>query len=83
LIDLYLIEERRALSIPYQHLWFFTTRTLSNLLEANGFMTVDCRTISFFADKAVGIRHYLGKLTNITLDLTRFVGSIFFVGRRL
>jgi 2-polyprenyl-3-methyl-5-hydroxy-6-metoxy-1,4-benzoquinol methylase len=83
LVDLHLLRERSSLSIPYQHLWFFTTQTLSNLLRASGFETVDCRTLSLYAGKAKGFRHYLGKLANIILDMTRFGTSIFFIGRRL
>jgi 2-polyprenyl-3-methyl-5-hydroxy-6-metoxy-1,4-benzoquinol methylase len=82
LIDNYILRERSSLSIPGQHHWFFTMRTLTDYLRKNGFVTVECRTLSFFADRAVGMRHYIGKVANITLNMTRFGNSIFFIGRR-
>ncbi len=80
-MDLHVLKNRSALSIPYQHLWFYTRQSLATLVRECGFTVTRCDTISFFGARGKGIRRYIGKGVNPILDLLNIGGTIFLVAQ--
>lgn len=74
--------KKSSLSIPYMHLWFFTMKSLPNLLYKHGFSIHRCFTRSFVgSDKS--LKALVIKNSSIVLDYLGLGVSIFLIGKKI